>query len=59
MAVEEEVMVTYCPSHFYIVVNLQLDFDLDKVWDILDFNDDDEAIYTDVVEQMNKDLRGG
>lgn len=45
----------YCPSHFVIMMKLTLDFDLDKVWESYQFDDEDEKNYKDTKKQFDKD----
>lgn len=45
----------YCPGHFVIMMKLTLDFDLDKVWESYQFDDEDEKNYKDTKKQFDKD----
>lgn len=45
----------YCPGHVKIMVALYFDFDNQKVWDNLGFDEKDEKIYKEIKKQYDKD----
>ena len=45
----------YCPGHVKIMVGLYFDFDNQKVWDNLGFDEKDEKIYKEIKKQYDKD----
>lgn len=45
----------YCPSHYVIMWAVYLDFDLDKVWEKYQFDEEDEKNYKDTKKQFDKD----
>ncbi len=45
----------YCPTHYVIMWEVLLDFDLDKVWKAYQFDDEDEKNYKDTKKQFDKD----
>lgn len=45
----------YCPGHFVIMMKLTLDFNLDKVWEKYQFDDEDKKNYKDTKKQFDKD----
>lgn len=46
---------TYCPGHYVIKMKLVLDFDLNKVWEKYQFDDEDEKNYKEVKKDFDKE----
>ena len=45
----------YCPGHYVIMWEVLLDFDLDRVWESYNFDEEDEENYEEVKENFDKE----
>ncbi len=45
----------YCPTHYIIKWGVWLDFDLDRIWDSYNFDEEDEETYEEVKEEFDKE----
>ncbi len=45
--------VDYCPTHYIIKWEVKLDFDLDKVWESYQFDDEDEKNYNETKKNFD------
>lgn len=56
---EVKVPEPYCPGHYVIECLLELNFDMNMVFDRLKFNGEDMNSYSEILAQMQVDLAGG
>ena len=47
--------VDYCPGHYVIMWEVLLDFDLDRVWESYNFDEEDEENYEEVKKNFDKE----
>lgn len=47
--------VEYCPGHYVIMWEIKLDFDLDKVWESYQFDDEDKETYDEVKKNFDSE----
>lgn len=45
----------YCPGHYVIMWEVKLDFDLDRIWDSYNFDEEDEKNYKEVKKEFDKE----